>query len=262
MADVWVSGLYDGAVTHKRVKPRRHALRYRMFWMLFDLDELDRLDRGLRLFSRNRFNLFSFRDRDHLEGNARPLRQQIEGYLTDAGLAPDGGPIRLLCVPRLLGYAFNPLSVYLCHRRDGTLSAMLYEVNNTIGQRHSYLIPVEADTAGTVCQTCDKRFYVSPFMDMDLTYRFEVQPPGAHVSVAVTASDAQGLVIATCFSGEHRPLSDAALVKTFAAHPLLAMKIVAGIHWEALRIWRKGIAFRSPPPRPATPVTLGRSEPR
>ncbi len=255
----WASGLYDGAVTHRRMKPRKHALRYRMFWMLFDLDELGALSARLRWFSHGGFNLFSFVGRDHLEGSDVPPRQQIEAHLRRAGIDLDGGPIRVLCVPRILGYAFNPLSVWFCHRRDGTLAALLYEVNNRVGQRHSYLIPVEP-AATVIEQSCAKRFYVSPFMDMALTYDFRVERPDDTVSVGVNAKDERGLVIATRFFGRRQELTDAVLLRAFFGHPLLALKIVAGIHWEAFRLWRKGVGFRMPPPSPAEAVTIQRLE--
>ena len=260
MAGRFASGLYLGAVTHLRLKPRRHALRYRMFWFLLDLDELDDLSRTLRLFSRNRRrNLFSFADADHLAGSAAPLRGQVEKFLLQAGVTPDGGPIRVLCVPRILGYAFNPLSVYLCYRTGGDLAGIVYEVNNTFGQRHCYVVPVAADQTGIVDQTCQKQFYVSPFMDMNLIYDFRVVPPAASVAVTVKARDAEGPVITTCFSGRRRELTDATLLGAFVRHPLLAMKIVAGIHWEAAQLWLKGIGVRARPPLPASTLTVGRA---
>jgi DUF1365 family protein len=261
MGAAWASALYDGTVLHKRRVPRRHSLRYRLFWMLFDLDELDALHGGLRLFSRNRFNLLSFHDRDHLDGSAVPLRAQVEAALADAAIAFDGGPIHLLCMPRLFGHVFNPLSVYLCHRRDGGVAAVLYEVNNTFGQRHCYLAPT-GEGGGTILQRAEKAFYVSPFMDMGLTYRFRVEPPAAVVAVTVHAGTADGPVLATSFRGHRRALSDATLLRAVIVHPLMTLKVVAGIHWEALKIWRKGVALRPRPPAPARPITIGTAEPR
>ncbi len=136
------SGLYAGAVMHQRLRPRRHRLAYRLFMLCLDLAELDRLDRRLRFFSRNRANLVSFHDRDHGDGSDVPLKVQIERHLEASGIA-HGGPVRLLTMPRLLGFAFNPISIYFCHAADGRLTATLYEVTNTFGQRHSYLLPVE-----------------------------------------------------------------------------------------------------------------------
>ena len=134
------SAIYAGLVTHLRLRPRRHALRYRLFQLLIDLDDLPKLDRHLRLFSRGRFNLISFHDKDHGDGRG-DLRAYVEGVLKDAAIPFDGGAIRILCLPRVLGYVFNPISLYFCHARSGALRAILYEVNNTFGQRHSYLFP-------------------------------------------------------------------------------------------------------------------------
>jgi DUF1365 family protein len=249
-----ISALYAGAVTHQRLRPRKHRLRYRIFNVLLDLDELPALSRRLRLFSHDRFNLFSFHDRDHGAGEAGGLRAWIEAQLLAAGLNPDGGAIRVLCMPRILGHAFNPISVYWCHARDGALLAMLYEVNNTFGERHSYLMPAHG-AEGPVRQTCRKSFYVSPFMAMDLTYRFRVTPPASDVVVAITASDAQGVMISTAFAGQREALTDRALLGRFLRMPLLGMKVVAAIHWEAARLWWKGMRLQARPAPPSNPVT-------
>ncbi len=162
-------------VMHQRLRPRRHRLRYRIFSLLLDLDELDGLAARLWLFSHNRFNLFSFADRDHGNGSTEPLRAQIEHQLTAAGIAPDGGPIRLLTMPRVLGYVFNPLSVYFCYRRAGALAAIVYEVNNTFGERHNYLVPVSGESTGMIYQECVKQLFVSPFLDTEMNYSFRVR---------------------------------------------------------------------------------------
>jgi DUF1365 family protein len=253
----WASALYSGKVAHKRLRPKVHALKYRAFWMLFDLDELPTLSRSLRLFGHNSFSLLSFYDRDHGDSSGRPLRRQIETHLEEAGIETDAGPIRLLCMPRILGYVFNPISIYFCYRRDGSPSAILYEVNNTFGQRHSYLIAVEPGAGRTISQNCPKRLYVSPFNDMDLSYAFKVQPPEASVTVGVDVLDTKGLMLTTSLSGKRQELSDAAIASTFARHPLLTLKVIIAIHWEALQLWLKGMKITERPPRPDLPVTIG-----
>jgi DUF1365 family protein len=266
------SSLYVGTVMHRRLRPRPHRLRYRVFWMLLDLDEIARLPRALRLFSRNRFNAVSFHDNDHGDGSGRPLREQVEGHLQAAGIAPDGGPIRLFCMPRVFGYGFNPLSVYFCYQRDGSLAALLYEVHNTFRERHSYLIPVDraagaAGAAGAAAaarsvidQNCRKGFYVSPFMDMDLGYTFRVAVPDRRVSVAIQAADRDGLLLAAALSGERVALTDAALLRALVSHPLLTLKVVGAIHWHALRLLLKGFRPRPRPRPPAAPVTVVNAE--
>lgn len=252
------SGLFVGRVTHRRLRPRQHALAYQVFNLLLDLDEIDGLARRLRVFSHNRLNLLSFHDRDHGDGSDRPLRDQVTAMAGRAGLDQPLGRIRLLCMPRVMGYAFNPLSVYFCDGPDGRLACLVYEVSNTFGQRHSYVIPVEdrgGDPPDVVRQSCAKRFYVSPFLDMDLTYDFEIRPPGDRVGISVTARDAVGTMIATAFAGERQEMTDSALARAVLAYPLVTLKVVAGIHWEALRIWLKGIEIRRRPPPPPDPVT-------
>ncbi len=248
------SGLYPGIVTHTRVKPRRHRLRYRIFMLLIDLDEARDLGAKLRLFGAERFALTSFYERDHLSGSGG-LKAEVEGHLTAAGVET-GGPVRLLCMPRILGGVFNPLSVYFCHRADGALSAILYEVNNTFGERHSYLIPVAEGAGETVRQGIAKGFYVSPFMDMDLAYGFRIQPPGETVSVGVEVSDGEGPVLSAAFAGERVDLTDAALWRAFLTHPLMTIGVMAAIHWEALKIWLKGERLRPRPAPPSRPVTV------
>ena len=255
---MFASGLYPGVVTHARVKPRRHSLRYDIFMLLLDLDELGARDRGLKLFSLKRFNLVSFDPTRHGDGSKTPLKAQVEAQLAAAGIA-HGGPVRLLAMPRILGGGFNPLTVFYCHRADGALSAILYEVNNTFGERHSYLIP--ADNAPIVKQACEKGFYVSPFMDMDLSYAFKMRPPlsretGDPVQVFVDVDDAEGRVLAAGFSGQRQDLTDRNLVRAWLTHPWMTLGVLAAIHWEALFMLLKGEKIRPRPPKPAWAVTV------
>ncbi len=249
----FASGLYPGVVTHTRFKPRAHRLRYRIFMLLIDLDELPALDTALKLFGVGRFSLTGFSQRDHLDGSTTPLKAQVEAHLAAAGV-PAGGPVRILCMPRILGGVFNPLTVYFCHRPDGELGAILYEVNNTFGETHSYLIPAQGRPV--IEQGAAKGFYVSPFMDMDLAYGFRIVPPGDQVSVAVDVSDAQGRVLAAAFAGPRVELTDAALWRAWLAHPLMTLGVMSAIHWEALKVWLKGEKIRPRPKPPSRPVTV------
>ncbi|RCW70216.1 DUF1365 domain-containing protein [Pseudorhodoferax soli] len=250
------SALYTGVVSHQRLRPLRHRLRYRVFSLLLDLDELPALAARLRLFSLDRFNLFSFHRRDHGAGEPEGPRAHVERQLRAAGL-PVGGAIRLLAMPRILGYAFNPLAVYFCHAPAGALQAILYEVNNTFGERHSYLIPVDpAQDSAWVNQRCDKRMHVSPFLPLDMHYRFRVRPPGEQLSIGVQTHDAQGAVLLARLDARRRPLTDGALLRAFCTHPLLTFKVIAAIHWEALQLWCKGARLHPRPPAPAEPVSF------
>lgn len=254
------SGLYTGRVGHTRLRPRRHSLSYGIFMLLLDLDEAAELGRRLRWFSLARFNLLSFHPRDHGDGSATPLRTQVEAHLAAAACPIDGGPIRLLCLPRVLGYVFNPISLYFCHRPGGELAAILYEVSSTFGERHTYLIPAGSDPTD-VRQSAAKRLHVSPFMDMALNYDFRVQPPGERVRVVIDTFDSEGLLLAASFAGVRSELTDAHLLAACVKHPLLTLKVMAGIHWEAVKLVAKGLRLRSGPPAPQPPISLGEARP-
>ena len=260
------SALYVGEVMHRRLRPRVHQLRYRLFSLLLDLDEIDVLAARLRLFSRGRFNVFGFSDADHLDGSATPLRAQIAARMAQAGIAwdgnqGDGGPVRVLTMPRVLGFAFNPISVWFIHHRSGALAAMLYEVNNTFGERHEYLLPVAIQDADktSIRQSIPKAFHVSPFMGMDMDYHFRITPPrkdratgrvADRLGVAISGSDAQGLLIVAVHCATRRALNDAALARVFVTHPLLTVKVVGGILWEAAKLWVKRVPVHDHPAPP------------
>lgn len=252
----FASCLYAGTVIHRRMKPRRHALRYRVFSLLLDLDELPALDRGLRLFAHNRRGVYSFHDRDHGPADGRPVRPWVEAALAEADIDIAGGPIRLLCYPRVLGYVFNPLSVYFCHDPDGTLRAILYEVRNTFGNKHGYLIPVAGTADRVVRQRCAKEMYVSPFIDMQQTYNFQVLPPDERIAVAIREDDSEGALLYASFTGNRRPLTDGALAAASLRYPLLTQKVIGGIHWEALKLWLKGIPLTDRPTAPGAAVSI------
>ena len=250
------SRLFEGEVVHQRFSPKRHRLKYRMFQILFDLDELPKLDRRLGLFSHNRFNLFGFDDRDHGTGVAGSLRPYVEGLLGSIGLSAQGGRIQLLCMPRVLGFVFNPLSIYYCHDRSGELVALIYEVNNTFGQRHSYLIAAGPTDQGVYKQSCAKVFHVSPFMGMDLVYAFRIGAPGETIVTAIRGHDPAGAeVIFAAFTGRARALSDRRLLATFLSFPFLTLGAVAAIHWEAVLLLLKGVRLQPTPAPPPGPVS-------
>jgi hypothetical protein len=180
--------------------------------------------------------------------------------LREAGL-PAAAKILLLTMPRILGYAFNPLSVYFCHDAGGALQALIYEVNNTFGERHSYLIAVDAgERDGTrIVQRCAKELHVSPFLALDLDYVFRIEPPRPGrdaISIGVVANDRDGAMLNARFDAERRRLDDAALARVFFSHPLLTLKVIAAIHWEALRLLVKGVRLQAKPAAPIRSVTL------
>jgi DUF1365 family protein len=239
------SALYFGSVFHRRLGAFPHRFRYRLFWLYLDLEDLDALSRRLRLFSHNRFNLFGLHDRDHGDGGDRGLMEQASALIADSGLSVEISAIRLLCMPRTLGYAFNPLSVYFCFARDGTLAALIYEVHNTFGGRHSYVMPA-IGAGGPVRHACDKAFFVSPFLPMGLRYEFQVAPPGRSIAISIRAVGPDGPVLRAALAGERRALTDLGLLQAALSVPLVALKTMAAIHWQALRLLAKGAAYRGP----------------
>ncbi|MEC5398588.1 DUF1365 domain-containing protein [Uliginosibacterium sp. H1] len=259
------SALYAGSLMHLRLRPRRHLLRYRMYSVLLDLDALPATAAPLRLFSLNRFNLFSFHERDHGAGDNTGLSDWVRGRLREAGL-PHDGRILLFAMPRVMGYVFNPLSVYFCHDTEGALRAILYEVNNTFGERHGYLLEVAQGQRGgqAVRQHSAKRFHVSPFLQLDMEYRFRVLPPTPTrplMKLLVDVHDADGRTLVAEYGATRRTLDDANLLRLFFSHPLLTFKVIAGIHWEALRLWLKGVKVINRPAEAPVAITVLRAEP-
>lgn len=252
-------GIYIGSVVHRRLRPRHHALRYRAYWLLVELSETGLASPATRLLRYDRAGLFAFHTRDHGDGSATPLATQVRRLLAANGLDADGVRIFLFALPRVLGYVFNPLSIYFCYARDGTLAAVAYEVHNTFGERHTYVIPAGDGGHGLIRQRCDKEFHVSPFLPMAMRYDFAVVPPAGAVSVGIAGRTSDGPLIATALRAQARPLTDRNLLALFFTHPLMTLKVIGAIHWEALRLWRKGIALQKRPPAPSTSHTRGQA---
>jgi uncharacterized protein len=237
------AALYFGEVTHARLKPIAHRFSYRVMSLLIDLDRLEEADRLSPLFGVNRAALYSFHEADHGERDGSPLRRYAQRRAAEHGVDLAGGRVLLLCYPRLFGYAFNPLSVYFCYRADGELALMIYEVRNTFGEIHPYVLavkPGEISAAG-IRQEQDKLFYVSPFIGMAMRYHFRISPPGERIKLRILVTDREGPLLAATFNGRRRALTSAALLRSFFALPVVSLKIIAAIHWEALRLWLKGL---------------------
>ena len=235
------SAIFRGKVTHERIRPKRHRLIYNVFTMLLDLDELFELDRHGALFGYNRRALLSFYNRDHGPTTDEALRPWVEERLREAGQKPDGGAIRLLCYPRIFGYVFNPLSIYFCYRQCGDLMTILYEVCNTFGERHVYVIPVDYCDRAVIRQSSDKKLYVSPFIAMETTYHFRIVPPSDQINIVIRQEDADGLLFAAAFRGKRSHLNPQSMMRCLMEFPLQTVKVVVAIHWESLLLWAKGL---------------------
>ena len=244
--------LYQGHVMHMRMTPFAHKFRYRVFSMLLDVDRLHETLKPLRLLSLDRFGLLSFYRRDHGARDGSDLRRWVEEELARHGLARPAR-IWLLSFPRILGYAFNPLSVYFCEDEGGTLTSVVYEVKNTFGDQHTYVLPADAGDDGAVRHNAEKAFFVSPFIGMDQTYRFTFRRPAERLSLKIRQHGVDGPWLIATQNGARRPLTDAALLGQWLRHPAMTLKVIVAIHWQALRLWLKGANFhpyRGPYPGP------------
>ena len=260
------NALYIGDVVHQRFAPKTHRLKYRVFQVLLDLDRLEDDLKGVRLVSRNRFNLFGFYDRDHgpdkASANTAPLRERMIALLRAKGIYETGDRLFLLAMPRVLGFVFNPISLYFVVR-DAAVTAVVYEVNNTFGDRHSYVLPVLGDRR-RIRQHSEKRLHVSPFMDMDMAYDFDLIAPAETFVLNIRLKQHQPDrsfrdMLFAGFSAQRQPLSDTALLRQFFALPLMTLKVVAGIHWEALRLYAKGLRLKPKPPTKRSSVSVNGS---
>lgn len=243
--------LYTTRVMHRRLVAPLHRFVYRLFYLLVDIDRIDELDRNLRLFSHNRFNLVAFHDRDHGNGERGGLRIWAERLLAANGVCLEGGRIRLLCLPRVLGFAFNPLAVWYCEHRDGSLRAIIAEVRNTFGEKHCYVLasggrPLTYEGP----HAKDKCFHVSPFLDLVGQYQFRFDEPAGSLRVLIHETREGTPILDATLAGERQALGDGALLRQVARMPWMALKVVAGIHWEALKLWLRGARFHRKPAPP------------
>lgn len=234
------SAIYTGQVFHQRWAPRAHRLRYRLFYCLLDLDELPALDAITRWFGYNRRAWFSFHDADHGAGDGTPFHDWLSTALTAAGLVQPRWHFRVLCMPRMLGYVFNPISVVWCRGDDDRLRAMVYEVNNTFGERIAYVIPVEHER-DVLHQRCDKALYVSPFFPVSGHYEFRVQQPGSRLEIVIDYHDEGVHQMRAAVTAQRRAFDAASFASLAWRQPLATVAVIVGIHYEALRLWLKRV---------------------
>lgn len=243
--------IYAGEVMHRRCFPAAYRFRYRVFSLYIDIDRLDEAAAHCRLFSHNRFNLFSVHDRDHGPRDGSSLRAWAERLLGAAGLPSAGTRIRLLCFPRLLGYAFNPLSLWYVEAADGELIAVLCEVHNTFGESHTYILHAQGEALSwPVTGEHDKRFHVSPFIDMQARYHFRLSRPDERLQYVIREYQQGRLLLAAVQTGRRRPLSDRTWLGLALRMPLMTFKVMAMIHWQALKLWLRQVPYH---PKPSPP---------
>jgi len=232
--------IYKGIVTHRRFKPKRHFFSYKTFSIFFDLDELNDLEKKVSIFSLNKFNLFSFYNKDHGDRDGSNLKSWVKNTLKKFNINFKISKIRLLCFPRIFGYVFNPLSIFYCYNENAELKAILYEVKNTFNEQHTYVFPVEKNSK-IITQNCNKRFYVSPFIEMETAYNFRLAEPKETLSIFIKQTDPEGILLSACQIGRKEDISTKQLLINFLRHPMMTVKIIMAIHFEALRLWGKGV---------------------
>lgn len=245
---------YIGDVVHRRLSGPRHTLRYRLAYVLADLDRMtDRRD--LRLLGIGRGGVMSIEARDHGDGSGGCLAEWVRAYLKSQGVSEPCARIELLTLPRMFGFVFNPISVYFIYREDGALLRLLYEVNNTFGGRHFYLARPDLSDP-RLRHECEKALYVSPFFDVEGGYAFSIAPPGETVRLSIDYFDSSGAPAMTAsLAARREAASDWRCFTILLRFPLMTLGVVAAIHWEALKLYLKGAKYR-PAPEAGTAAEL------
>ena len=253
------TGIYDGEVVHARLRPREHKLRYRVFSIFLDLGMVEKRLNNLKFFSFNRFNFLSFYSEDFGNASNVSLRQQIASTLQTRGITREAEHIYMLAYPRVLGYVFNPITIYYIYDENYELHTLIYEVTNTFRERVQYVIPVAEKNCldGHIFQNAPKKLYVSPFAPETGRYGFHLTHPGEDISVGINFRDVDGPLLKTRYSGKYRELQDSTILKLVLRMPLFTLKVIAAIHFEALRLWLKGVPVHrhTPSENHAIPTT-------
>ena len=236
------SFIYNGTVIHKRFKPKTHFFKYDVFSLLIDLAELKILDKKIKFFSYNRFNLISFFEKDHGDRDGSSLEDWVKRNLDQNNIVYKNIKIKLLCYPRILGYVFNPLSVFYIYDEEENLISILYEVKNTFGEQHTYIFKVK-NNDNLLQHNCSKKFHVSPFIEMNCNYFFRLLKPSEKISVIIDQYQDNEKILYASQDGYRVNFTSIELIKSYLKHPLMTLKIILAIHFEAFKLWAKGIKF-------------------
>jgi len=235
------SSIYNGTVIHKRFKPKIHFFKYKVFSLLIDLSDLNYLNKKISFFSYNGFNLISFFDKDHGDRDGSSLIDWVKKNLTENNINSENIRIKLLCYPRIFGYVFNPLSVFFVYDYNENLISVLYEVKNTFGEQHTYVF--KAKNNNLLQHNCSKKFHVSPFIEMNCNYFFRILRPSEKISVVIDQYQFNEKILFASQDGKRVDFNSKELLKSYLKHPLMTFKIISAIHFEAFKLWMKGIKF-------------------
>lgn len=233
------SKIYTGKVIHKRFKPKEHYFKYNVFSLLIDLNELEEINKYIKFFSYNKFNIISFYDKDHGDRDGSSIKLWVKKNLRNIGIMTEDISIKLLCYPRIFGYVFNPLSTYFIYNKHSELISIFYEVKNTFGEQHTYIF--KAQDEKTVQNKCKKKFYVSPFIEMDCEYHFKTLNPREQLSVVINQNDKDGKLLFASQDGISQDFNNKNLILSYLTHPLMTFKVIGAIHYEAFKLWAKRI---------------------
>ena len=236
------SCIYNGQVIHKRFKPKEHFFKYKVFSLLLDLSELSLLDKELKIFSYNKFNILSFYDIDHGPRDGTSLISWVKENLNSNNINSNEIKIKLLCYPRVWGYIFNPLSIFFVYDKNSKLISILYEVKNTFGEQHTYVFKIDKDNQ-LFEHSCKKKFHVSPFIEMNCLYYFKILKPTDKLSVVINQNDDSGKLLFASQDGLKNELNNKNLMISYILNPLMSFKIIGAIHFEAFKLWIKGIKY-------------------
>ena len=236
----FTSCIYSGFVTHERFKPKKHFFRYNTFSLLVDLNEIENIEKKIKFFSYNKLNILSFHNIDHGSRDGSSLTDWVKKVLKKSKINLKLGKIQLLCYPRFFGYVFNPLSIFYCYDKNLKLKAILYEVKNTFNEQHTYVFRCTS-SSNLILHKCDKKFYVSPFIEMKTFYNFRLLTPGKKLNILIRQNDSEGLLLIARQVGKRLDLTSKNLFFQFLKHPLMSIKVILAIHFEAFRLWFKGI---------------------
>ena len=236
-----ISCIYNGTVIHKRFKPKIHFFKYKVFSLLIDLSELNNLDKKIGFFSYNKFNLISFFDKDHGDRDGSSVINWVKKNLKENDVNCENIRIKLLCYPRILGYVFNPLSIFYVYDKNDKLISLLYEVKNTFGEQHTYIFKIKENNL--LKHNCEKKFHVSPFIEMNCSYFFRTLKPADKISIIIDQYQLDEKILYASQDGKRTDFTTSELIKSYLKHPLMTFKVIAAIHFEAFKLWTKGIRF-------------------